>query len=206
MVDDGRAIRARGSVVSETAEAPSYAFRPRMLGSDHAFRLGPDSLEWNISGHTGRTAYPMITYVRLGYRPSNLGTKRFIAEIWSPNTPRIEIASTSNRSLVTSEDHSVEYGAFVRELHDRIANSGANCRFEAGFAPWRWWPMAVIGAATVAGLGIVIVFSVASADFKTGTFILAMLGLLGWQMLPLIVRNRPRSYDPRHIPEEVLPG
>jgi hypothetical protein len=192
--------------VNEIAEASAYQFRPRMLGSDHSFRLGPDSLEWSVAGHSGRTAYPMITHVRLGYRPSNLGSRRFTTEIWSRNAPRIEIASASNRSLVAMEDHGAAYKAFIRDLHLRIARSGANCRFEAGFAQWRWWPMVAIGAATLLGMGFVAIRAIASGDLRTTALILGLVGLLAWQMLPLVVRNRPRRYDPRQIPDEVLPG
>jgi hypothetical protein len=201
-----REVYAPEHLVNETAEAPTYQFRPRMLGSDHSFRLGPDSLEWSVGSHSGRTAYPMITYVRLGYRPSNLGSSRFTTEIWSRNTPRIEIASASNRSLVAMENHGAAYKAFIRDLHLRIANSGADCRFEAGFAPWRWWPMVAIGAAMVLGMGFVSVRAIASGDFRVTALILALVGLLAWQMVPLVVRNRPRQYDPRQIPDDVLPG
>jgi hypothetical protein len=201
-----REICAREFLVAEITEAPVYQFRPRMLGSDHSFRLGPDSLEWNVAGHSGRTAYPMITYVRLGYRPSNLGGRRFTTEIWSRNTPRIEIVSASSRSLVATEDHGAAYTAFIRDLHLRIAGSGAHCRFEAGFAPWRWWPMVTIGAATVLGMGFVLVRAIAAGDFRASILMLGLVAVLAWQMLPLVVRNRPRQYDPRHIPDDVLPG
>jgi hypothetical protein len=201
-----RASSAREFPVAEITEAPVYQFRPRLLGSDHSFRLGADSLEWTVGGHSGRTAYPMITYVRLGYRPSNLGSKRFTTEIWSRNTPRLEIASASTRSLVASEDHGAHYSSFIRDLHLRIANSGAECRFEAGFAPWRWWPMVAIGTATLLGLGFVALRAIASGDFRATVLLLALVGLLAWQMLPLVIRNRPRRYDPRRIPGEVLPG
>ena len=201
-----RAKSAREMLVSETADAPTYQFRPRMLGSDHSFRLGGDSLEWNVAGHSGRTAYAMITHIRLSYRPSNLGSSRFTTEIWSRNAPRIEIASASSRSIVGTEDHAAAYRAFIRELHARIANSGANCRFESGFAAWRWWPMAIVGVATVLGLGFVVVRAIASGDLRASFLIVALVGLLSWQMVPLVVRNRPRQYDPRHPPEEVLPG
>jgi hypothetical protein len=207
MVDSvSREDYTREILVNEIAEASAYRFRPRMLGSDHSFRLGPDSLEWNVAGYSGRTAYPMITHVRLGYRPSNLGSRRFTTEIWSRNTPRIEIASASNRSLVAMEDHGAAYKAFIRDLHVRIADSGANCRFEAGFAPWRWWPMVAIGAATLVGMGLVSVRAIAGGDLRTTALILGLVGLLAWQMLPLVVRNRPRRYDPRQIPDDVLPG
>jgi hypothetical protein len=187
-------------------EDVAYQYRPRMLGSDHAFRLTADSLEWNIAGHAGRAAYPMIARVRLGYRPSNLGAPRFIAEIWPRNGPRIEIASTSSRSLVATEDQGPAYRAFVRELHRRIAAAGGECRFESGFAAWRWWPMAAIGVATVIGFAFITVRTIASADLAAAALMLALLGLLGWQTAPLILRNRPQRYEPGRIPDDVLPG
>jgi hypothetical protein len=196
----------REIIVNEIAEAPVYQFRPRMLGSDHSFRLGADSLEWTVGNHSGRTAYPMITYVRIGYRPTNLGSKRFTTEIWSHNAPRLEIASTSTRSLVASEDHGAAYSSFIRDLHSRIAWSGAKCQFEAGFAPWRWWPMVAIGVAMLFGLGFVAVRAVVSGDFRASALIVGLVGLLAWQLVPLVVRNRPRLYDPRHLPDDVLPG
>jgi hypothetical protein len=205
VVDGVRADRARESPVNEIADPPTYQFRPRMLGSDHTFRLGADSLEWNVGGHSGRTAYPMITHVRLGYRPSNLGSSRFTMEIWSRNTPRIEIASASSRSLVATEDHGTAYNAFVRDLHQRIARSGASCRFEAGFAPWRWWPMVAIGAAMLLGMGFVAFSAVASGDFRAALVIFGLVAVLAWQLLPLVMRNRPRQYDPANIPADVLP-
>jgi hypothetical protein len=88
----------------------------------------------------------------------------------------------------------------------RIAKSGADCRFEAGFASWRWWPMVAIGAAMLLGMGFVSVRAIASGDFRVTALILALVGLLAWQMVPLVVRNRPRQYDPRQIPDDVLPG
>ena len=183
-----------------------YQYRPRMLGSDYAFRLTADSLEWNVAGHAGRAAYPMISRIRLGYRPSNFGAQRFVAEIWTRNGPRLDIASASNRSLVATEDHGPAYGAFIRELHRRIAAAGGECRFEAGVAAWRWWPMAAVGLATALGFGFIAFSAITGGDLGASALILGLIGLLGWQMVPLILRNRPRRYDPRLIPGDVLPG
>jgi hypothetical protein len=192
--------------VSDTPEELIYQFRPRMLGSDHVFRLTSNSLEWNVAGHAGRAAYPMIARVRLGFRPSNFGTQRFIAEIWPRNGPRIEVASASNRSMVAMEDHGPAYNAFIRELHRRIATAGGECRFESGFAAWRWWPMVTVAIATLVAFGIILVRAIAGGDLTASVLVLGLLGLLAWQMAPLILRNRPRRYSPNQIPEEVLPG
>jgi hypothetical protein len=187
------------------AEGLAYAYRPRMIGSGNSFRLGAHSLEWNIGGYPGQIPYPMVAMVRLGYRPSNLGSPRFTAEIWPRSGAKIEIASASYKSPVALEDQGPAFRAFMVELHKRVAASGGNCRFEAGFAAWRWWPMLAISAAAAVGLLFVTVQTVRNADMATMLLVAGFILLFAWQMWPLITRNRPERYDPHHIPSRVLP-
>jgi len=193
--------------VSQTSEPEelTYSYRPRAVGGAYVFRLSRHSLDWNLGGTSGNTAYPMISMIRIGYRPSNFGTRRFIAEIWSRGGPRLEIASASYRSLVALDDQGAEFRRFLGELHRRVAASGGDCRFEAGFAGWRWWPMAAVGIVTAVLLLYVALSTLLRGDFAAGLLIVGFMVLFAWQMWPLIVRNRPRRYDPRHIPEAVLP-
>jgi hypothetical protein len=195
--------------LSETNEGEDlgfvYHYRPRMIGAVYSFRLGSHSLEWNMSGYPGQVAYPMIAMVRLGFRPSNFGNRRFTAEIWPRTGAKIEIASASYKSMVSMEDQGPAYRAFIGELHRRIAESGGDCRFEAGFAAWRWWPMAAIALATAVALVYVAVTTLANGDNGAALLIIGFMGLFSWQMWPLISRNRPERYDPHHIPEQVLP-
>lgn len=186
-------------------EGTVYGYRPRMIGSGYSYRLGEHSLEWVMGSFRGQVPYPMIATVRLGYRPSNFGSRRYIAEIWPRKGAKLEIASASYKSPVALEDQGPAYRAFMGELHRRIAASGADCRFEAGFAPWRWWPMAALAAVTAAALIYVGARTLASGDLSSTLLVAAFMVLFGWQMWPLVTRNRPQRYDPRHIPEQVLP-
>ena len=188
-----------------TSEGIAYAYRPRMIGSGNSFRLGQHSLEWNMGGYPGQIAYPMIATVRLSYRPSNLGSRRFIAEIWPRSGAKIEIASASYKSPVAMEDQGPDYRAFILELHRRVAESGGECRFEAGFAAWRWWPMVAISIAAAVGLFFVALQTLRNGDMPTMFLVAAFVFLFAWQMWPLITRNQPQRYDPRYIPERVLP-
>lgn len=196
-------------MVTDTAgdegQGLEYAYRPRMIGSGFFFRLGEHSLEWNLGGYAGQTPYPMIAMVRLGFRPSNFGGRRFIAEIWPQKGARIEIASSSYKSVVAMEDQGPDYRAFVTELHRRIAASGAKCRFEAGFAAWRWWPMIAVTAATAIALVYVLANTLGTGNSGATLLIIAFMALFGWQMWPLVSRNRPERYEPDKIPGRVLP-
>ncbi|HEX5778049.1 MAG TPA: hypothetical protein VFY21_04350 [Xanthobacteraceae bacterium] len=187
------------------ADALVYAYRPRMIGSGNSFRLGSHSLEWNMGGYPGQMAYPMIAAIRLGYRPSNLGSPRFTAEVWPRSGAKVEIVSASYKSPVAMEDQGPAYRAFIRELHKRVGESGGDCRFEAGFAAWRWWPMVAISAAAAVTIAYLAIQTVAAGNVNPVLLVVGFAALFAWQMWPLIMRNRPERYDPRHIPDRVLP-
>jgi hypothetical protein len=208
LVVDARENGSRGRSLSDTHHDARdefiYAFRPRMIGSGLVFRLGEHSLEYH-AGFNGQTPYPMIKRVRLGYRPTNFGARRFMAEIWPRNSAKIEIASASYKSIAAMEDQGPAYRVFIAELHRRIAASGGDCRFEAGFAAWRWYPMVAISAAAAAALVYLAVSTFANGEFAAGVLVVVFIGLFAWQMGPLILRNRPQRYNPAHIPEQVLP-
>jgi hypothetical protein len=210
VLDARRQSAARGSKsLSEIREGEDeglvYHYKPRMIGSGFSFRLGVLSLEWYMSGLPGQVAYPMIDMVRLGFRPSNFGNRRFTAEIWPRKGAKIEIASASYKSMVSMEDLGPEYRAFITELHKRIAASGGNCRFVAGFAAWRWWPMVAVAVATAGALVYVGGTTLLRGDFGAGLLVVGFMALFAWQMWPLISRNRPIRYDPRNIPAQILP-
>ncbi len=191
---------------TETADdAPVYAFKPRMLAAEHVFRLGPDSLEWFIGGHSGRVAYPMIERIRVGFRLTNFMGRRYTAEIFPRSGRRMEISSYSARGVLDNTNQGTAYRAFIAELHRRIVKARGECRFEAGMAAWRFWPSLAITLAMTAGLIYVVVRGIYGDQIVTGLLVLAAGALFLWQMGKTVLGNRPRSYSPDAIPEDVLP-
>lgn len=184
----------------------SYAFKPKMFGAPHSFQLSKDGLDWELGPRSGRIGYPMIRHIRLGYKPTNTGSARFIAEIWSHNTPKLSVSSVSSRSMLDTEDLGKDYAAFLRELHLRIAASKADCVFEAGMPAWRWWPASIFGVLAFLALSYVVFQGVMTGQH----FVAGAIALLGvwflWQIWNLISRNRPRYYPPHDIPADVLPA
>jgi len=183
----------------------TYRYRPRMMGADFTFHLEPDALAWDIGRRNGRFAYRDIARLRLGYRPANLAGSRFIAEIWSRQGAKLDIASISQRSLFDYQNLAPQYRAFIVELARRIAASGAACRCDAGFPPWRWWPAFFVAAATLVAAVYVSLRVLIAGDFTAGA-VLAFLGLVFLRQIgSMILRNRPRVFDPNSIPADVLP-
>jgi hypothetical protein len=188
-----------------SAEQFTYAYKPRLMGPAYEFALSKDGLDWTIGTRSGRVGYPMIRHVRLGYKPTNLANSRFIAEIWSLNTPKLTIQSVSARNIVDVTDNANDYSRFVRELHRRMDEAKANSVYEAGFPAWRWWPSAAVALATLLALLYVV-----GRSLLVGEYVAAgVIGFIGawflWQIWHIVVRNYPRSYRPDVLPEEVLP-
>ena len=183
----------------------SFSYKPRLMGPSYEFQLSKDALDWAVGARSGRVSYPMIKHIRLGYKPTNMGTGRFIAEIWPINAPKLTMNSVSARTLVDTQDLSQEYSNFLRELHRRIVAAKGECVFEAGMPVWRWWPSAILGVIASAAVIYIVFKSLIGAQFM----IAGLIGFIGiwfmWQIWNIVMRNRPRFYSPEAIPDDVLP-
>ncbi|HLL28358.1 MAG TPA: hypothetical protein VKT73_12015 [Xanthobacteraceae bacterium] len=184
---------------------PSYRYRPRLVGGEFVFRLTADALEWEIGRRSGRIPYREIARVRLGYRPTNLAGGRFIAEVWPRQGTKIEIASITQRSLFDFQNQAPLYRPFVAELIRRITVAGAACRFDAGFPYWRWWPALFVAVVTPAAALFVAARALIEGEYALSATIIFLGLIFLWQVGPMIMRNRPRAYDPHSIPADALP-
>src|SRR5260370_38326112 len=98
----------------------NYAFKASLLGAPMEYRLADDALEWRKGAYAGRAAYGGIRRVRLSFRPMTMQPYRFLAEVWPVDAPKLQIASTSWKSVFEQQRLDGEYGAFVIELNRRV--------------------------------------------------------------------------------------
>jgi hypothetical protein len=126
-------------IADEPSGDPTYAFKASLIGSLCQFTLKPDALEWQIGRRSGRIRYDAVSAVRLSYRPVTMQSHRFIAEIWSPGNPKIQIVSVSWRSIMEQQRLDAAYAAFIIELHRRLAAAGAPARFSTGLPFATYW-------------------------------------------------------------------
>lgn len=193
-----------GDAAARPAE-PSYAFKPSLMGAPWEFRLQPDRLTWAVGSRTGGILYPDIRRVRLSYRPANMQSYRFIAEIWSSTSSKLTIASTSWRGLLEQERLDRPYRDFILALHSRIADAKGSPVLEAGANPFLYWPgIAVFGLVTV-GVAALLVRALFQESWPAVLFIAGFFALLLWQIGGFFLRNRPRRYEARAVPDDILP-
>ena len=182
-----------------------YAFKASLMGAPMEFRLAPDALEWRRGSAAGRVAYDRIRRIRLSFRPMTMQNYRFLTEVWSADSPKLQIVSTSWRSLVEHQRLDREYEAFVRELSRRLGAAGGQTSFETGSPALIYWPgVLVFAGASIAMVGLALRALQVEA-FAGAAFIAAFLALFGWQAGGFFFRNRPGTFSADAVPPQVLP-
>jgi hypothetical protein len=197
---------ATPDAVASVTDDVVYAYRASLMGAPFEYRLTPTALAWQKGRFTGQTPYGQVRRVRLSFRPVTMQSQRFLAEVWPVAGPKLQIASTSVRGLVEQERQDAAYRAFIVELHRRMFATGAQTAFERGTLPVLYWPGLVVFFAAALALAGLAVHAAISGTWSAVAIVAAFFVLLLWHMGPFFRRNRPGTYRPDALPNEVLPG
>ncbi len=113
--------------------------------------------------------------------------------------------SDAGASGQVDHERTPRYRDFIRALHARLAHAPqGTIRFSAGVSESRHHAMTAIGviaALFFVGLPVVLLFVV--RDWRVLGVLAAGAGFM-WPFWKIIERNRPRGYDPRHPPGELM--
>ena len=175
------------------------------MGAPLEFRLASDALEWRRGGSFSRIAYGRIRRIRLGFRPMTMQNYRFVTEIWPADGPKLQIASTSWKSVFEQERFDANYRAFVRELCRRIDAAGAETLCQTGSPAVLYWLGLIVFVGASLSLAALTVRALQVAAWSGAAFIAAFLAFFLWQAGGFFRRNRPGVFQPTAVPEPVLP-
>jgi hypothetical protein len=190
---------------AENVSDATYAFKPSLMGAMCGFTLRPDALVWQVGRRSGNIPYDSVTAVRLSYRPVTMASHRFTTEIWSRHSPKIQIVSTSWRSIVEQERLDAAYSTFVAELHRRLAAAGAGPRFSSGLPAVTYWVGVVVFAAVLGGIAILTARTAFAAQWAATAIVAIFFLVFAYQLGNYFWRNRPGRYRPDAIPPVLLP-
>jgi hypothetical protein len=187
---------------------PTYSFRPSLLGAPSTFTLTDAGMDWSVGGRTGRVRYRDVRRLRLSFKPGSIQAYRFLTEIWAEGAPKLEIMSSSWKSMVEHERRDESYAAFVTELHARVAAAGSPVpvRYQQGANPILYWLGLVLYSVVALGLAATFVRAVQVETYGAAAFIGGFGALLLWQGGNFFHRNRPGSYRPDALPRALVPG
>ena len=172
--------------------------------SDQGVSLSDDTIAWVADGWTSQAALRDIVevHLQLGYVEDN-----------AVGSCRLRFADGSALSVVSSNKRGFEdatqdqlYVAFVHDLHARLAaQRDAHPSFTAGLSEGRYRFGFFIGIIAVLFFIVTpIVLLLVTRDWKAALFTYTGVVLL-WPLYKVMQANAPRSYDPRHVPPELMP-
>jgi hypothetical protein len=184
----------------------SYAYRPSLLGAPWEFNLTEHGIDWSVGQKSGRVAWRDIRRLRMSFRPVSMQSQRYLTEIWAERSPKLEIVSSSWKSMVEQVRLDADYSAFVDELHRRLAGAGSTARFEQGSPALLYWPGLVIFVGVAFGLAGLAVRTLQAKTLGGAAFVGIFLALFLWQGGNFFRRNRPGTYSVDAPPVELMPG
>ena len=183
----------------------SYAYKSSLVGAPLEFQLAPDALEWRKGGIADRTPYGSVRRIRLSFRPMTMQNYRFVTEVWPDSGPKLQIASTSWKSLVEHQRLDAEYRAFVSELSRRVGAAGGNTAFDTGSPAFLYWPGVLVFTGASFALTALAVRALQEQAWGGAAFIAAFFALFLYQAGNFFRRNRPGTYSPDAVPPLLLP-
>jgi len=143
--------------------------------------------------------------MRMSYRPSNMQVHRFVTEIWSNGASKLQLVSSSWKSMMHQERLDASYSAFVAELHWRIGRSNAPTQFEQGSNRLIFFLNVVMFSAVELALMGLTARALQADAIGGATIIILFLGVFTWQGGNFLRRNRPRVYRPGALPAMLMP-
>jgi hypothetical protein len=184
---------------------PFYMYKPSLVGAPCQFALRPDALQWQIGRRNGSIPYNRVRRMRISFRPATMQSHRFITEIWPASGPKIQIASTSWRTMLEQQRQDPQYAEFITELHRRLAAAGSTAELWSGTPPVLYW----LGVLVFTGVTVTVVVLAARAmlhgDWAGVGILAAILAVFVYQLGTFFRRNRPRRYRADDVPAETLP-
>ncbi len=190
---------------ASAGEPVTYVYRPSLLGAAREFKLAGDGIDWAAGRKAGHIPFRTVRRLRMSYRPASMQSYRFMTELWADGAPKLEILSSSWKSLVEQERLDRPYVAFVTELHRRIALAAPPARFEQGSNPLLYWPGLIIYVGVALGLALLVVRALQTGANGGAALIGGFLVLFLWQGGNFFSRNRPGLYRPEAPPAELMP-
>jgi hypothetical protein len=186
-------------------EVLRYSYRPSLLGAGWEFELGPHGIDWTAGSRSGHMAYRSIRRIRMSYRPMSMQSHRFVTEIWADEGPRLQIVSTSWKSVVEQERLDAAYSSFIGALHRRVVAAGGTPICRQGRDPLIYWPGVAAFLVIAIGLAALVVRALEVHALGGAALVGLFLLLFVWQGGNFFRRNRPGEYRLDALPPELLP-
>lgn len=183
-----------------------YAQRPHPLSPEVEFRVRPDRISWQDGrGRSGHMLFSDIASLRLTYDPARLMSPRHILDVTGRDRRRLRITSNTYRGMAQWRARNRAFGAFLRELHRRIAAVNPAVEARIGRGPVGFVLHMGLWALMLVALAIGVALSLRAGQTGAALILGAMVAYFAWMGFTTARLNLPRSYEVSALPEALLP-
>jgi hypothetical protein len=194
-------------MAAETSDPTVYRFRANAFVGERTYRLTEDALTWEEEGKPLDGAfYDEIAEVRMSYAPTRVSTNRFRTQIVFRKGGMAELFNTHYAGFADLPERNAEYAAFLRELHRRLAERGKEVAFRMGSSQAAYIGNLVLTVFIFAGIAFAFVFLFNFGLMWFAAVKLAIILFFVPTLMRFIRRAKPGTYDPRDLPDSVLPA
>lgn len=187
-------------------QALSYTYRQSILTKPWTFSLTDDALSFQEDQRPAIVIpYSQIKQVKPKFDPTRVQLNRHVIDVQLTNGRSYKIASMSYQGISDFTDQAAQYSRFIKAFHERLAHANQTLQYKKGISQLGY-------VASVGMLVFLILLLIVAVGFiLTGTvnavilikFVLLIIFIP--TLLKYIRRNKPGTYDPLDLPEDVLP-
>lgn len=187
------------------AQTLEYEARITLFDKVTVYKLDATSIR--SMSEVGEQILPLadIIGVRCQFFPTRVQRNRYETLLTLRNGSTLKICNQFYKGVADFEDRSAPYSTFIKGLHNNLAIQNPQCDFRAGTTPAKFWLYAIMMVGILLlliVLGIVMLVTIPPVAIVKLIIILFYIPtLIRW-----FKRNKPRQYDPREIPIDVMPS
>jgi len=187
------------------AEA-THCTRRSVLDNEAAWTLDEQGVERSVACEGARRIrFADIAEIRLSYDPTRFEANRYRCDLTTKSGARELIVSVSYVSPASFDDRAATYVPFVRALALNAQKANPGCRFVAGKKPLTY----LVEHGFLLGMLLLLASTLYLTGVPVAGVLAIKLGLIA-VYVPIMLRytrvNRPRRFDPRDMPIDVLPA
>jgi hypothetical protein len=181
-----------------------YTYRLNALEKETTLTLDGDVMRVEREGRLEQFPLRDVTEVRLSYNPSRADRQRYDCRVTIRGGGRLTIRSTTYKGIGDFGNQGEAYGEFVRALHERLATIDG-IGFKKGDSAFRYYgSLGCFGSSILMLFLVLLMTGLLFIPWIAVAKLLVLIFFLPW-LYKYAKLNRPGTYDPRVIPDEILP-
>ncbi len=183
-----------------------YTQRLSPFHKTRTYSLSSGGLEWEEeNGGREQLGFDAIEAVELKFAPTRYERNRYRLRIRHQGGGKTDITNKHFRGFASFKDQSSTFVPFLREFHRNLAGANPSVAYRRGMSPSG--RLLALVSCLIGGLALLFAAAYGRRNGNDSLFFACLLLLLiaALSLWSYFAKNRPGTYDPLELPDELLP-